>query len=164
MPYNIGPANVHGGFPQTREMTVAAAQDFKAGAILVNSSGLVAEGGTNPTAIVGIAAAPANSALGYELSDATVTSPVTWRENTIPVYLADPNSIYVSKLTNNSATYIAPVAADVNAQYGLTEQATGEWTVDKSKTSTNARVTIVDIDADQNLVFWKLDPSHIVNI
>lgn len=164
MPYFIGPANVHGGKPQTRELGVAASQTFKVGAILVYSSGLVAEGGANPTAIVGVAAAPANSALGYELSDATVTTPVTWAENLIPVHLADTESVYVSKITNNSAVYIAPVAANVGVQYGLTEQSTGEWTLDISKTGANARAMVVDIDTDQNLAFWKFEPLHIANV
>jgi hypothetical protein len=83
---------------------------------------------------------------------------VTGRKQEISYVVADDEQIFSAQLVNNSSTAIAPVQADIGVAYGLKSYSVGgknEWYVDKNQTTTNACVTIVDIDTDQNIVFFK---------
>lgn len=154
------PAMAPAGVPQIlrKQYVSSPGAGFILGAVLVYSSGEVDVGGTNPTAIVGTALAAPNSYPGY--NSANSPSQTTWRQRWIPVAIADRRTIFYGKLTNNSSTRIAPVQADVGAEYGITAYS-NIWTVDKNKTSTNARVEIVNIDLLNNGVFFKFLEAHI---
>lgn len=147
------------GAPEIGEYTATAAQTFIAGAVLIFSSGTVSEGGSNPTAIVGVAAAGAFDAPGYNAANSP--SPITWREGTLPVYRSVGKNIFVSPMCNNTLTSAkyTPVAADVGVQYGIIKQtsgaSTGAWWPDKNLTTTDARVEILKIDIENKLVHWK---------
>lgn len=91
-----------------REYPLAAAQTFKEGAVVVlNASGQVAEGGADPTPILGVA-----------LHDAG----------------ADPDTdIMLVALATDQATFIfqhdtaTPVQADVGDEFGLLKDVDGVW-------------------------------------
>lgn len=150
------PAYSEGGSTYTvQNYTVKAAENFKAGAVLIFDTGTVAEAGTNPGAgtILGVSLADAGSNPGFNM--ANQPSVVTGRVDTVPVALAKNNTVFLAELVNNSAVRITPVAADVGAEYGITEQTDRSWTVDKAKTGANARVTIVKIDIENKKVWCK---------
>jgi hypothetical protein len=150
----FGPAyGPNGGSPLVLEYTVTSAADFEVGAVLAFTSGEVASAGADPAAgtIVGVALAAEDSAPGYNM--ANQPSVVTFRQKTVPVAIANGN-IFRGRITNNSSTFIAPVAADIGASYGITAYS-GVWTVDKSKTSTSARVVVLKIDTlNGNQFVW----------
>ena len=133
---------------------------FLRGAVLTFTSGEVNEGGTNPTPIVGVALQAADTNPGF--AAANNPSPITGRQRKVSTARANDVTVFSATLTNGSSTRIAPVQADVGAQYGITAYS-GVWTVDKNKTSTNARVTIVDIDTALNVVFFKFMDSHLAS-
>lgn len=152
--------------PAIFEYTLAGSQTFAVGAVLTWSSGLAAEASANPSDIIGVALAAANTAPGYDAGNSP--SPITWRENRLPVAVAyDSRNTFVGRICNNTtdSTSIAPVAADLGAQYGITKQATGgaagSWFVDKNKTTTNARVEIVKIDTENNLVHFVFTQTYV---
>ena len=129
-----------------RQVTLSASQDFSEGAVIVQnaSDGTYEEGGTDPSAISGIALAAADD--------------YTWREDTFgftaqAVPVASPDQVFRGSLASAAATEASPVTtADVSAQigvsYGLVENTdSGYWVVDQTDT-TNTRVRIVGIDDD----------------
>lgn len=113
---------------------LAAAQDFKKGApALMAATGTVAEAGVNPALI-----------LGFFTADAAQYS---WKDDTfgkvdpaVPVALS--THIFRGSLKGTFA------AADVGAQFGLTEQANGIWTLDRAKDvdSTHHRALVLSVE------------------
>ena len=155
------------GSPEIMEYTATAAQTFTLGAVLINSSGTVSEGGSNPTAIVGVAMSGAFKGPGYDAADSP--SPITWREGLLSVAKAEsPHNIFVSPMCNNTltSTKVAPAVTDVGVQYGVVKQTSGAsagaWWVDKNLTTTNARVEIVKVDIENRLVHFKFLAAHTV--
>lgn len=151
-----------GGSPRIFSYNATSSATFIAGAVLVFAAGEITEAGVNPAAgtIVGVAAAPASGAPGYNMANQPTV--VTWRDKKCPVYLANGN-IFKGNLTNGSATIIAPVAADVGALYGLTAYA-GVWYVDQAKTAGNARVVVDKIDLDTNDVYFRIIEAYATEI
>lgn len=147
-----------GNVPVTRGQDYTSPATWQIGAILIFSSGLVVEGGTNPTAIVGVSLQAGDSAPGFAAANAPTV--VTYRRSAVSTAIADRINVFGSQLVNNSATPIAPVQADVGAQYGL-KSYSGVWVVDKNLTSTNARVEIIAIDIVKNLVMFKFLEANI---
>lgn len=160
------PARMPGGtgVPEMQGMITVASPTFKQGAVLVLSSGLVDEGGANPTGWVGIAMQDADSAPGFSQANNPTVS--TGREQFVTVAKANRNTIFRGKLTNNSSTFITPVQADIGVSYGVTKYTIGGqviWTVDKAKVSGGGthRVTVVDIDVINLFVFYKVLEAHL---
>lgn len=154
-----GPGN---GAPAVQEYIHTSGADFDVGEVLVNSSGEVASAGADPGAgtVVGVALAGTNAAPGFSMANQPTV--VTWRTRNVPVALANGN-IFRGKLVNNSSTVIAPIAADLNASYGITKHGRA-WYVDKNKTAASARVVIVKIDTDNNNVWFRFIESFTVTI
>lgn len=129
------------------------------GSVLIDDTGEVDVAGADPTSIVGLALQAADTSPGYDAANSPAT--ITGREQKISVCRPNDTIIFAAKLTNNSSAVIAPVAADRNAQYGITAYS-GAWTVDKNKTGASARVTIVGIDEDNEWVFFKFIASSLL--
>lgn len=128
------------------------------GSVLIFSSGQYQVAGTNPALIAGVALQDKDTAPGYQA--ANNPNPITGRQQKISVAQADRTAVFSATLTNGTSTRITPAQADVGAQYGITAYS-GVWTVDKAKTTTDARVSIVGIDTEMNLVFFKWLADHI---
>lgn len=115
----------------------AATQTFVKGAVLIdNGSGYLAEGGANPTGILGIADEDAHN------DGAAGTSKIAFTP-------AIPNVLFEASLDQASAlgTYVS-LQTDLWAEYGITEDASGIWYVDVDKTGATGRFRIVEfIDA-----------------
>jgi hypothetical protein len=154
-----GPGN---GTPLIAQFNSTSGSNFEVGAVLVLSSGEVVEAGADPAAgtILGVALAAEDAAPGFSMANQPTV--VTWRTRNVPVALANGN-IFCGRLTNNSSTFIAPVAADIGASYGITAYS-GVYTVDKNKTTTSARVVIIRIDTDNNKVWFRFIESFTVTI
>lgn len=130
-------ASVREGLHSTpsRRMGEAANQTFKLGAVLVNSAGYLAEGGANPTNLIGIAA---------EAGDNNATAGA----KDCLYYPVLPHLLFEMSLDKASSLGYASLAADRWTKYGITKHADGEWYVDVDKTGANARVIVVDfVDA-----------------
>lgn len=149
------------GVPLTRGLEQKSGETgIVIGSVLTLSSGQLALATTGPTTgIVGIALQAYNSEPGQNQmnSPAVTTGPTT----ILSFAVAIGTTIFASKFTNNSATYIAPATADIGVNYGLTKQTSGIWTVDKNITGASACVTIVGIDIGNLLVYWKFMSAAI---
>lgn len=111
---------------------LAAAQTFKKGAPLVlGTAGTVSEGGTDPTIILGFAAADAADYAWQADTFGTVVA-------SVPVALAD--GVFRGTL---EGTYDS--AAHLSTDFGLVKDATGYWTVDETD-ETNVRVIVIGVD------------------
>lgn len=136
----------------------ASADAIVLGSVLVYTAGEYALAGADPALIAGVALQAKDTAPGYDAANSPV--PITGREQKIAVAVANLVTVFQSKLTNGSSTRITPVQADVGAQYGITAY-DGVWTVDKNKTAASARVIIVGIDLEREMVFFKWIADHI---
>lgn len=109
----------------------SASETFLDGAVLISDStdsNRLAEGGTNPIDIMGIAARAASA----------VTATM------IPYYPALPGVVFEGSVDNASDLGNgAALASDFGAQYGLTRDSGGTWYIDKAKTLDDARVRIL---------------------
>lgn len=138
------PAYVEGsGTPSVRHYVVKTGEDFIGGAPMTINAGEVDEIDTNDvTLVVGVAAAGDQSAFGYDMGD-TAGAVVTGRADTVPVWLANRDVVFVGQLSNGTSSLVVPDAANVGVDYGLIRQSDGTWTVDEAD-ETNVVVTIVD--------------------
>lgn len=143
-----------GNTPEVESIQYANAQTFILGAALQLTAGQVVEA-TSPitTAVLygfsleGVATKP-----GWNAANSPTV--ITGRVQEVSIARANAQTTFGSSLVNNSAVAIAPVQADIGVSYGLKAYA-GVWVMDKSQTAGNSCATVVDIDTDQNLVFWK---------
>lgn len=139
------PAYVEGGgTPVTRHYVNKTSETFYEGSIATINAGEVDVIDTNDvTLIVGVAGAASESAFGYDLADSPTV--VTGRSNTIPVYVANTNTVFYGQLSNADTALVAPDAANVGEDYGILIQADGVITVDESDT-TNVVVNVIKFD------------------
>ena len=128
------------------------------GSVLVFDAGEYALAGADPTLIAGVALQDKDTAPGYQA--ANNPTEITGREQKISIAVADKNTTFWALLTETDGVPIAPVQADVGAQYGITA-VSGIWYVDKDKTTTSARVLVVGIDLERGGVFFKWLSDHI---
>jgi len=154
----IVPARLSNDAPTVISGKYATGQTFIKGAALAFTAGELVEA-TSPitgATLVGIALEACASRPGYDAANSPTV--VTGRKQEISYVRADDEQIFSGQLVNNSTTVVAPTQADIGVSYGLKPQTVNsknEWYVDKSQTTTNACVTIVDIDTDLNIVFFK---------
>jgi hypothetical protein len=114
---------------EARMLKEAASQTFKKGAIVVYSSGYVAEAGSDPSYILGVALnAGHNGAAGAY--------------KTLVALAHDSNTFVANVKGSGNANKTAQ--SDVGAAYGIVSDTNGEWFVDKDDT-TNVRVRIIDL-------------------
>jgi hypothetical protein len=137
------PAYVETGtVPSTIHYAVKSGEDFVAGAPLTINAGEVDELDTDDvTLIVGVAAAADESAFGYDMGDSPTV--VTGRANTVPVWRATRDTVFIGQLSNGTSALVVPDAANVGVAYGVIRQSDGTWTVDENDT-TNDVVTVID--------------------
>jgi hypothetical protein len=147
-------------------MVYAAGQTFKAGELVkFDGSGniIIMDSSVASGTIVGVALQDADSAPGFSAANSPTT--FTYRSQKVSVCRPNDQTIFQAIMTNNSSTRVNPALTDVGIQYGLTAYNTAAagavWTVDKNKTAGNARVTVVGIDTDQNVVFFKFIASFL---
>jgi len=128
--------------PLTNDVANTASAIY-AGSILGYSSNILVALATTPTAatIVGVAASDNNTAPGYNMANQPTN--VGFRSNIVPFYRATTDTLYEGHMTNGSDTYVTPVLSDVGVSYGLRVTATGEVTIDRALTTTDARVKVL---------------------
>jgi hypothetical protein len=159
MSVHMQPARLPGGLvPSVTYADQNVAATFLRGAVLAIAAGLVNEAAADPAAIYGVALAGANSSPG----EAAANNPVqiTGPRRKVAVARADNITVF-GALLYTGGVLTTPTVADIEAQYGLTKQANGLWTVDKSKTAGSARVSVKSIDAVSGLVYFKFLPANI---
>ena len=128
--YTVQPIIPRGlGSVEMENSGAKASETWAKGAILINDAGgLLAEGGTDPTQIVGVAV--------NAVTSATAGAVVQY----IPAITAIS---FVGTLDTSAAEGThALVQANVNVKYGLTATSAGKWYVDVNKTS-DATVRVV---------------------
>ena len=134
-----------GGTVPCRHYVVKSGEDFTNGAPMTINAGEVDEIDTDDvTLVVGVAGAADASAYGYDMADQPST--VTGRSNTVPVFIANRNTVFQGQLSNGTTALVVPDAANVDGVgFGIIKQTDGTWTVDEADT-TNKLVQIVDFD------------------
>ena len=137
------PAYVETGTnPVTIHYAVKSGEDFILGAPLTINAGEVDELDTDDvTLIVGVAGAADASAYGYDMADSPTV--ITGRANTVPVWRATRDTVFMGQLSNGTTSLVVPDAANVGTPYGVIRQSDGTWTVDEADT-TNDVVTVID--------------------
>lgn len=137
------PAYVETGVnPVAIHYAVKSGEDFVLGAPLTINAGEVDEIDTNDvTLIVGVAGAADASAFGYDLADSPTV--ITGRANTVPVWRATRDTVFVGQLSNGTTSLVVPDAANVGTAYGVVRQSGGTWTIDEADT-TNVVATVID--------------------
>lgn len=128
------------------------------GSVVIFSSNEIAVAGADPTGIVGVALAPANSAPGYNAQNNPTV--ITGRARKIPIARADRHTVFSGYLTNGSSAAVASALTDLGIAYGITAYS-GIWTVDKAKTGATERVRVVDWDPLWGKVFFKFLESAL---
>lgn len=119
-------------------MPVTAAQTFKKGALCVLSTGLLVECGANPAAINAIALCDASVGLDPRGS--------IYGGTNIPVIVPQPDTVF--KLSSATTPVFATHVGNI---YGVTKVG-NVWQLDISKTTTNARFTVVGIGPVQGII------------
>jgi len=127
-PFMAGPTAGYGAHVSEVQKE-GATQTFKKGAPLVVSSGYLIEASADPTEIFGIAEEDGeNASAGVKSTRFMRPTPGNTFEGTF----------------SNGGTAVALAQTDLGVDYGITkDDTTGFWYVDKAKTTTSARVTIV---------------------
>jgi hypothetical protein len=154
----IVPARLSNDAPTVISGRYATGQTFIKGAILARTAGELVEA-TSPitgATIAGVALEACASRPGYDAANSPTV--VTGRKQEISYVVADDEQIFSAQLVNNSTVVVAPTTADIGVAYGIKPQVVSsknEWYVDKSQTAANSCCTIVDIDTDLNIVFFK---------
>lgn len=161
MPRTIIPARLSGlGAPEVQSVKYTTGQTFKIGTPVTLSSGEVVTD-TSPitgATVFGFAAENVASKPGYDAANSPTV--VTGRVQEVSVYRANRQTVFSGQLVNNSATAVTPAQTDIGVNYGLKDYS-GYWYVDKNLTAANATVTIVDIDADRGIVFFKVMEARL---
>lgn len=116
-----------------RTIPLAASQTFESGAIVTLSGGKVAEAGTDPSSILGVALAAADDYDWMEDTHGTVFP-------SVPIAMPDQEFRGTLLGTYNSATHVIGFECGV-----VKDSTTGFWCVDPSDTN-NKRVRITGID------------------
>jgi hypothetical protein len=118
-----------GNVRDNRKFTLAAAQTFKDGAlVLMDASEDIAECGADPAAIFGVALEPATK--DPEGVGVIIVMPF---EEGAKVWIDGDND---------------PTKADINQEYGVTKDGDGIWHLDGTKTGASARLYVHNVDLD----------------
>lgn len=143
-------------------MSTTTGQTFKNGELVIldGSAGTIKVAGADPGSgtIVGVALQDADSSPGFQAANSPAT--FTGRSQKVSVCRPNDDTIFAGVLTNGSSTKVNPALTDIQQQYGVTAYS-NVWTVDKNKTGGSARVVVVGIDTDQNVVFFKFIASYL---
>lgn len=125
---------IHNESYRYKTYPLGASQDFQKGApALLTSDGTVDEGGANPAVI-----------LGFFTADA---ADYAWMDDTIGhVTAAVPVALATGEFRGTLEGTV-DITTDINDEFGLVEDATGYWTVDRSQTTT-VRVKVIGFDDD----------------
>ena len=137
----IKPCNT--GSIRKREGGAATSETWGRGAVLIQSSGYLAEGGTNPTEIVGVAIHGVTSAA----------------QGAVAQYVpADNQQEFIGSLDDSGSEGThALVITNRYVKYGITATSGGVWYVDVAKTAdADVRVIVTDLIDDVGDVVGKV--------
>lgn len=136
-----------------QSMAYTGTPSFKKGAVLIFAAGFIAEGGADPTGIVGVANEDAESKPGKGLSHDAAVVARTGNVSEVTVARANRSTVFSARMVNGGTDPVTPVITDIGTAYGILKSG-NDWTVDQSDV-VNTRVRITDIDIDNKLVFFK---------
>lgn len=108
-------------------------------------------GGTNAV-VLGVALGDFQGAAGYGMPNSP--SQVTYRANTVPVAIANTDTIFEASIYASAAA-VDPATTNIGESYGTAWDATNKiWYVDKDEVTTKI-FHIVGIDTERKTVFVK---------
>lgn len=147
------PAKWSGTFPEIRDVVVDGSATIKVGSLVVTDTDgeIILFGGGTDAVVLGVALGTNDGNAGYNM--ASGVSQVTNRTDTIPVAIANTDTIFEMSLVSSGSTYADPALADIGDSYGVVVNS-DIWAVDKSETTTKI-VQIVGIDSTNKTVFVK---------
>ena len=151
-----------GEAPEVQSMQYDSAQTFKTGAVLIyegGNTGEVVEGGADPTPIVGVALADADSGPGYGLGHSADVLQVTGRVQEVSVAKANRATVFSGRMVSGATDPVTPALTDIGKVYGVVKTG-NDWTVDQAE-AVNTRVKIVDVDIDNKVVFFRWMEAHL---
>lgn len=152
------------GVPLATYGQYKSGETFLNGAPLVYESGEVKEASTlvETALVVGVAAQPAGSAPGQDLSFSSLVTVVTGLKRNIVFFAANRSTVFSGRLTNGATDNVTPLISYVGVSYGVARQSSGEWTVDINET-TDVAVKIVGFDPYSPVVYFKWLEAVLAN-
>lgn len=143
------------GAPEVQEMEYTAGQTFiEFALVVIEAAGTIAECGADPTTVLGVALGGAGKGPGYDMPNASSTQFVTGRKATVPVAIANRNTVFSCRAINGGTDPVTPTTTMIDEQYGVAKTAGGDWVLDIAETSAKV-CEIVDIDIDNKIFFVK---------
>lgn len=125
----------------------------KGSLVLLDANGLLNLCGADPASILGVALSAQGGGPGFSAANSPIAVNFsTANEDLVSVAIANRETIFSGKMTN-AGNIVTPTQAMVGDSYGVVNTA-GIWTVDQTET-VNTRLTIVDVDIANTLVFFK---------
>jgi hypothetical protein len=146
MPLPIRAAyNEGSGLPAVKHYPLASGTIVRGALMKLNTNNTIVEI-TGPTdisnTILGVAKAANASAFGYDMGDSPTV--VTGRADTIPLDLANRDTVFVGQIVSAANTPVVPAVADVGVAYGVVKNSDNTWSVNRSNT-TNLTVRVLGI-------------------
>ena len=137
-----------GGVPEIISYEYTGSNIIK-GSVVEFSSGQVTIMSSTPTSgIVGIALEPQASKPGFEPSHDSLTTVYTGRVAEVSVAIAN-----LAQIFSGAGTNATPAVTHIGSTRALVLSG-GIWTVDLTSGSSQS-VTVVDVDVDEEIVFFK---------
>lgn len=155
-----------GGMPNIQSMKYKTSESIIKGSIvLLDSNGelILATDDTNNPAdngIKGVAMEDAGSKPGYSVGHSGSDTVYTGRVQEVSVALADTSTEFLGQISADGSAVTTPTQTLIGEQYRLAKASNSIWYVNSADT-TPANVSIVDIDADRNLVVFKFTEVSI---
>jgi hypothetical protein len=148
------PARVSGtGVPLIGMYELASAQTFKRGAfVYLDTDGLLATCGSDPTTILGVALAAANTVPGKDAANSPTE--VTGLLNRVSVAIANDATVFSMRGVNGGTDPLTPTQTMVGESYGSAVDGNGVWYLDQAESSTKS-LLIVDVDITNKIFFCK---------
>lgn len=140
-----------GGIPEIQSMVFLAAESIVKGSVLIDDgNGKVKLAATQPTSgVVGVALEAISSKPGFEPSHDSLTTVYTGRVSEVSVAIANLSTVFSAAA--KSGTTIAQT--HVGEEHDVVV-VSGVWQIDLSASGSDGCV-VVDVDIDENIVFFK---------
>lgn len=150
--FNI--ARTPAGAPITQQFPYKTGESIVKGSlVLMDANGELTLAGADPTVVLGVAMQKAGSGPGWDAADSPLV--ITGRNQNLIVALAGSiggSMVFSGRAVNGGTDPVLPLATHRNESYGVANSG-GIWYIDIAETSAKV-VTIVDIDATQNIMYF----------
>lgn len=128
--------------------------------LLIDSNGELTVAGVDPAVIDGISLEPAASKPGWDAANSPTV--ITGRVQEVSYSIANRVTTYSGRLEDGSGNLVTIAQTHKDEEYGVTKDSgDNTWYVNTAKTGADARVRIIDVDVDRQLILFKFLEANI---